>query len=244
MHCKLELINVSFSHGTNTVLDDVSMRVAPGGVAVLGGRSGCGKSALLEVCAGLLKPSAGRVLWNGGDITGLSQYEMYSRRRSIGYLFQVHALIANHTVFDNIALPLKRGGDLNAAQIKEKVRAVMDEINISGDIENKFPESLSTGQLKCVALARALVSSPEMLFLDEPLSGVDPVTANTIINALHQRWVKEGTTVVMAAHSVSAWPQWEAGRYHLRKGRLESVDDAFAMALSLKPQRKFVYARK
>lgn len=243
MSYKLELRGVSFRRGENTILNNVSLTVAPGGVVVFGGRSGCGKSALLEICAGLLKPTSGRVLWNGEDVTDLSKYEFYGRRRMLGYVFQVPALIANHSVFDNIALPLKRGGDLNAKQIRESVLSVMEELNISKDIEKQFPERLSTGQLKSVALARALISRPELLILDEPLSGIDPFTSNTIINVLHQRWVKDSISIIMAAHSVSAWPQWEAGRYHLRKGSLDSVDDAFAMALSLKPQRKFIYAK-
>ncbi|MCL2218597.1 MAG: ATP-binding cassette domain-containing protein [Chitinispirillia bacterium] len=244
MSYRLELHDISMRCGDNTVLDGVSLQVQPGGVVVFGGRSGCGKSALLEICAGLIKPSSGRVFWNGEEITDMSKYDLYDRRRSIGYVFQVHALIANHSVFDNIALPLRCRGEASAAQVNEKVLGMMEEMHISRDIESKFPEALSTAQLKSVALARALIINPKLLILDEPLSGMDPFTANTIISVLHQRWERDGISIVMAAHSVSAWPQWEAGRFHLRKGRLESVDDAFAMALSLKPQRKFIYARK
>jgi ABC-type methionine transport system ATPase subunit len=242
MRCKLELYGVSLRHGGKGVLDNVDLRVPSGGVAVFGGRSGSGKSALLEICAGLVKPDSGRVLWDGEEITGLSRYDLYSRRKSIGYVFQVHALIANHSVFDNIALPLKCGADLSAGQIKEKVWAQMEELGISGEIEKKFPELLSTAQLKSVAIARALINHPKLLILDEPLSAVDPFTARAIIDVLRKRWAEEGMSVVMAAHSVSAWPEWEAGRYHLRDGRLVSADEAFSKALDLKQHRKYTHA--
>ncbi|MCL2183146.1 MAG: ATP-binding cassette domain-containing protein [Chitinispirillia bacterium] len=222
----------------------MSLTVPPGGVVVLGGRSGSGKSTLLEICAGLLKPSDGRVAWDGAEVGRMSKYALYALRKSLGYVFQVHALIANHSVFDNIALPLRCGGrDLSGEQIKKRVWAQMEELGIGRDIEKKFPETLSAAQLRSVALARALVSDPKLLILDEPFSGVDPFTSTTIINVLRRRWAKSGMTVIMAAHSMSAWPEWEAGRYQLKDGRLESADEAFPAVRDLKYNQKFTYAK-
>jgi ABC-type lipoprotein export system ATPase subunit len=217
--------------------------VEPGGVAVLGGRSGCGKSSLLEICAGLLKPSAGSALWDGENISGMAKYELYARRKNLGYVFQVHALISNHTVFDNIALPLKCGTDLSGGKIKERVKAQMDELGICSKTERKFPEALSAAQLRSVALARALVSSPKLLILDEPTGGVDPVTAGTITDVLHKRWKRDGMSIIMAAHSVNAWPDWNAKRYMLQDGRLGPAEEAFAGARDIRRDQGSVYGK-
>jgi len=239
MSCNVELRGVSLRRGENTVLDRIDLTVAPGGVALFGGRSGEGKSTLLEICAGLLRPSGGSVLWDGDDITAMSKYELYARRKSVGYVFQVHALIANHSVFDNIALPIRCGTDLSADRIREKVRAQMEELGISRSIEKKFPEALTVAELKSVAVARALINAPKLLMLDEPFSGVDPYTAGMIINVLHSRWKRDGMSVIMAAHSISAWPEWSAGRFMLKGGRLDRADEAFAKARDLRGNMRF-----
>jgi ABC-type transporter Mla maintaining outer membrane lipid asymmetry ATPase subunit MlaF len=219
--------------------------VEPGGVLLFGGRSGCGKSSLLEICAGLVRPSAGSVLWDGDVISDMSKYELYGKRKCLGYVFQVNALISNHSVFDNIALPLKCGASLSGAEIREKVKAQMDELEISGKIDKKFPEALSAAQLRSVALARALISSPKLLILDEPMSCVDPFTASMIINVLHKRWKRDGMTVIMAAHSINAWPEWDAGRYMLKDGRLEpaAAEGAFAKVRDIRYNQRFVYGK-
>jgi ABC-type transporter Mla maintaining outer membrane lipid asymmetry ATPase subunit MlaF len=242
MSCKVELRDIYFKRGGNTVLDGVSLTVEPGGVAVLGGRGGQGKSALLEICAGLVKPSSGTVLWDGEDITSMPKYDLYNARKSIGYVFQVHALISNHTVFDNIALPLKCGANLSGGQVKEKVWAQMEELGIGREIEKKLPETLDAAQLKCVAVARALVNSPKLLILDEPLNGIDPFTADTIINVLYKKWKKDGMSVVMTAHSMSAWPELNAKYFMLTGGRLESAGAASAAAHGFKNHERYIHA--
>jgi ABC-type lipoprotein export system ATPase subunit len=223
----------------------VDLALPPGGVAIFGGRSGSGKSTLLELCAGLVKPSGGTVLWNGDDITGASRYELYGRRRSMGYVFQGHALISNHSAFDNIALPLRCGGaDLGAEATGARVRALMGELGIGRELERRFPETLSAAQLKCVAVARALIAEPELLILDEPFSGVDPVTANNIAGVLHRRWKRGGVSILMAAHSLGAWPEHEARRFMLKGGRLEPAGEAFARVRNLRHNQRYGhYAR-
>jgi ABC-type transporter Mla maintaining outer membrane lipid asymmetry ATPase subunit MlaF len=242
MSCKIEIRGVSFRRGQNIILDGVDLAVEPGGVAIFGGRSGSGKSALIEICAGLLAPSAGSVLWDGEAVTGMPKYDLYARRKSVGYVFQVHALISNHTVLDNIALPLKCGADLGNKEITERVRSMMRELNISPDIERRFPEALSAAQLRSVALARALINDPKLLLLDEPFSGVDPFTVDSIIGALHKRWKKGGMSVIMAAHSLSAWPEWGAKRFMLKNGRLEPAGEAFPPASGLKRNQRYSHA--
>lgn len=240
MSFRLELRKLSYWHGENTILDSVDLTVPPEGVAIVGGRSGCGKSTLLEICAGLVRPSGGVVLWDDDDITGMSRYELFGRRKSMGYVFQGHALISNHSAFDNIALPLKCGlADLSSEIIEQRVRVLMGELGIDRGIEKRFPEALSAAQLKCVAVARALVTSPEFLILDEPFSGVDPVTANMIAGVLHKRWKSGGMSILMASHSFGAWPEHGARRFMLNGGRLESADEAFAKVRNLRHNQRY-----
>jgi len=245
MSFRLELRNVSFWHGENTILDSVDLTVPPGDVAIVGGRSGSGKSTLLELCAGLTKPRGGAVLWNDDDITGMSRYELYGRRKSMGYVFQGHALISNHSAFDNIALPLKCGAaDLGSEAIEKRVRALMGELGIGREIEKRFPEALSAAQLKCVAVARALVSEPALLILDEPFSGIDPVTANMIASVLHGRWKRGGMSIIMASHSLGTWPEHGAQRFMLNGGRLEPAEEAFAKVRNLKYNQRYGHDAK
>lgn len=230
MSYKLELRNVSFKHKDETVLNGVNLKVEHGAVVTFGGSSGGGKSALLEICAGLLKPFGGNVLWDGGDICGWSKYELYNRRKTIGYMFQSGALISNHSVFDNIALPLRCGSGLKEAVIKSRVALMMEKLSICG-IEKAFPEALSAAQLKRAALARALINEPELLLLDEPLSGMDPLAAQNIIDVLYNEWQNKKMCVIMASHSLSAWPQWSGGRFVLNSG---SFDKAGTQTLETK----------
>jgi ABC-type transporter Mla maintaining outer membrane lipid asymmetry ATPase subunit MlaF len=240
MSFKLELRKVSHWHGENTILDSIDLTLPPGGVAIVGGRSGCGKSTLLELCAGLIKPRGGVVMWDDDDITGMSRYELYGRRRSMGYVFQCHALISNHSAFDNIALPLKCGGaDLSAETIEKRVRALMDELGIGREIEKRFPEALSAAQLKCVAVARALVNEPAFLILDEPFSGIDPITAKMIAGVLHGRWKRGGMSILMATHTLGVWPELAAQRFMLSDTRLEPAAEAFAKVRNLKHNQRY-----
>ncbi len=246
MSFNLELRKVSFWRGENTILDGVDLTLPPGSVAVFGGRSGGGKSTLLELCAGLAKPHGGAVLWNGDDITDMSRYDLYGRRKSMGYVFQGHALIANHSAFDNIALPLKCGGeDLDSDDIEKRVRSLMHKLGIGRDIEKRFPEALSVAQLRCVAVARALINEPALLILDEPFSGVDPVTTSMIVGVLHGYWKRGGVSVLMASHSLGAWPEHSAQRFMLNNGRLEPATEAFAKIRNLRHNQRYEhYARQ
>jgi len=232
MSFDLELRNVSYRHGENTILDSIDLSLPSGGIVIFGGRSGCGKSTLLEICAGLIKPRYGAVLWNGEEITGMSRYELYGRRKSMGYVFQGHALISNHSAFDNIALPLKCGGtDLGSEAIVKRVRSIMDELHIDRGVEKRFPEALSAAQLKLVAVARALIGEPELLILDEPFGGIDPVSAKMIAGVIWGRWKRGSMSILMATHSLGVWSELGAQRFMLTDGRFEVAGEAAANAV-------------
>ncbi len=224
MPVKLELEGVTWRTGGFPLLRDVCLTVDPGSIVVIGGRSGCGKSTLLEICAGLKRPLDGRVLWDGCDIATMSHRELLAIRQRIGYVFQQYALIANYSVFENIALPLRIRGDLSENSIDMSVHAVMEEVALF-NVEKLFPESLSKGQLRSAALARALVADPDMLFLDEPVSGIDPQTVSGITAILHAQQQRRRRTVIMISHD---WHLWAPQPYRvvvLEGGKLAAAEE-------------------
>ncbi len=192
------------------VLKGVSIALCEGEALIIAGRSGCGKSVFLEICAGLLAPSSGNVFWEGQCITQYSAIQLSSARRRIGFVFQKHALIHNFSIFDNIALPLRYHSVFSEREIRIKVRQYMEELGLF-DVDRKFPNELSSGQVKCAALARALIMDPRILFADEPTAGVDPYTERCITNVINTVRSNKQMTVLMLCNDSSAirhlqWP--------------------------------------
>jgi phospholipid/cholesterol/gamma-HCH transport system ATP-binding protein len=216
---KIELIDVSFGYGGRRLLNKVRLSLRKGEIVIIGGRSGQGMTTLLELCVGLLHPLGGRVLWDDTDLRSVTREELLGMRRSIGFMFQVPALISNFGVFDNLALPLRNrpGGQDSAAA--GRVRAEMEKLGLY-NIDNLYPEALSKGQVKMVTLARALVTDPELLFLDEPLSGVDPDTARVLSDCIQERWKEKGMGMMVISHDLRVWPHLPARRLVLDNGYL------------------------
>jgi ABC-type transporter Mla maintaining outer membrane lipid asymmetry ATPase subunit MlaF len=222
---KIDLKSVSYSYRTFSVFGNIDLSVCKGDVVLVGGRSGHGKSTLLEICAGLLTPDSGSVSWDGKDLSDFSRDELMTARYVIGYVFQAHALISNHSIYENIALPLRARQEFSNREIDRKVRSIMDELHLH-NVERLFPEVLSAGQLKAVSLARALVTEPEMLFLDEPLSGIDPVTSGDLLTILHEYQRRRQATIIMACHDQGVWDHLPVRKLILDNGRfLETKQD-------------------
>jgi phospholipid/cholesterol/gamma-HCH transport system ATP-binding protein len=195
----LEVKDIRFSYTGTPVLRGISFSVPQGGMFVITGRSGCGKSTLLEICSSQRTPDAGRVEWDGGNIAGLTHDGLVKARTHIGFVFQKHALIHNFTIFDNIALPLRYHRDLSERDVHANVKACMDELGLF-NVDKKFPNECTAAQLSCSAIARAVVMSPSLLFLDEPTAGVDPVTARGIANVLLAMNASRGIALVMVCN--------------------------------------------
>lgn len=173
-------------------LSDISMEIAEGEYYVLLGRSGAGKTQLLEVIAGLNEPDTGKIWLNGEDIT-----RKKIQKRKIGLVFQDFAIFPNMTVFGNIAYPLHSSG-IDRKTITEKVRNISDEMNIN-HILNRNTHNLSCGELQRVAIARTLVNSPELLLLDEPMASIDASLKDDIKKVLRQL-NKKGLTIIHVTH--------------------------------------------
>jgi ABC-type transporter Mla maintaining outer membrane lipid asymmetry ATPase subunit MlaF len=186
---------------------------------VIGGRSGCGKSTLLEICAGLLPPKSGRIFWEGRNIAEFTQGERIAARQRIGYIFQKHALIHNFTIFDNVALPLRYHTDQSEREIRSAVRRLLEEVGLFG-VDGKFPNELSSGQTKCAAIARSLIMNPNIVFADEPTSGVDPFTQSCIVNVIAQYRIEHQATVVMISNEAKTIENFNSPVKILENGKI------------------------
>jgi phospholipid/cholesterol/gamma-HCH transport system ATP-binding protein len=195
--------HLSARYGDDIILQDVNMEVFRGEILVVAGGSGCGKSTLLRHMIGLSAPSGGRVLINGVDITTASEEQMSKVRRGIGMLFQSSALLGSMTLSDNIALPLSEFTDLSGATIDMIVRIKLAMVGLAG-YENHFPAELSGGMKKRAGIARAMALDPDVLFLDEPFAGLDPITSaelDLLIKRINQGM---GTTMVIVSHELES----------------------------------------
>jgi phospholipid/cholesterol/gamma-HCH transport system ATP-binding protein len=189
------------SFGRQPVLRGVDLDVATGEIMIVIGRSGGGKSVLLKHLLGLLRPDAGAVLVDGTDITKLRGAALEAVRRKYGVVFQGGALFDSMSVFDNVAFPLWEKTSLSAGEIAQKVEEKLSQVGLV-DMGQKNPAEISGGMRKRVAIARALVTEPEIVFFDEPTTGLDPILVNTIHHLIQDLHRKFRFTAVMVSHEI------------------------------------------
>ncbi|MGH9358360.1 MAG: ABC transporter ATP-binding protein [Terriglobia bacterium] len=161
------------------MLSDVSLELDSAHSLVLLGPTGSGKSVLLKLIAGLLKPDSGDIIIDGNNIVPLREAELYAIRRQMGIVFQEGALFDSLSVYENIAYPLREAGEKDESKIEDSVRQVLGFVEMEEAIE-KMPSELSGGMRRRVAVARAIVARPGLMLYDSPTAGLDPITAHTI----------------------------------------------------------------
>jgi phospholipid/cholesterol/gamma-HCH transport system ATP-binding protein len=187
--------------GKQEVLSGVNLSVRNGQTLVVIGRSGCGKSVVLKHLIGLLKPNSGQVLVDGEDITGLPERKLTDVRRKIGMLFQSAALFDSMSVHGNLAFPLLEQGMRDRKQIDERIAEALEMVDLSGE-ELKMPADLSGGMRKRVGLARTIVSRPQCVLYDEPTTGLDPITSDSINHMIRRLQRRLGVTSIIVTHDM------------------------------------------
>jgi phospholipid/cholesterol/gamma-HCH transport system ATP-binding protein len=186
--------------GEHRVLDRVSFEVERGDAFCLLGRSGVGKSVTLKLVIGLLRPDAGEIWVDEEPVGVLSPAELSELRRRMGFLFQQAALFDSMSVGDNVAFPLRRTGT-PPGEVRERAEKMLERVGLGGQYD-KMPAELSGGMRKRAGLARALVRDPEVLLVDEPSAGLDPITSAEIDDLLVGLKTSEGTTMVIVTHNI------------------------------------------
>lgn len=190
--------------GSHKVLNGISLNVGHGETLAVLGRSGTGKSVLLRIIIGLERPDSGSVGINGHDIAGLTLDRMSAIRKKMGFLFQHAALYDSLTVAENVAFPLEHHRrDMSKSERGDRVKQLLAEVGMEGDL-NKMPSDISGGMQKRVGLARALALEPEILLLDEPTAGLDPISSGEIddlILSLQQEHQMASIVVTHDLHS-------------------------------------------
>lgn len=175
----IEIRDLHKAFGSNRVLRGFSLDVQEGETLVILGQSGSGKSVTIKHIVGLLEPDSGEVWVDGEEVSAMRREELYELRRKVGYVFQFAALFDSMTVFDNVAMGLRRLGGLDGSEIRERVEDALVRVELL-DLAERFPSEISGGQKKRAGIARAIATRPKYLLYDEPTTGLDPITKAVI----------------------------------------------------------------
>ena len=198
----VEIDCVSFGYdAARPVLQGVSLRIAPGSVVGIMGQSGCGKTTLLRIIAGWLKPGAGATRVLGQDLAALDADGIFALRRKMGMLFQFGALFTDMTVFDNVAFQMREHTDLPEELIGDLVAMKLEAVGLRG-AARLMPSELSGGMARRVALARAIALDPRLMLYDEPFTGLDPISLGVIARLIRTLNDSLGQTSIVVSHDV------------------------------------------
>jgi phospholipid/cholesterol/gamma-HCH transport system ATP-binding protein len=197
----IEFKDVTKRFGPRTILDHVNLQIYEGQVTTIIGLSGSGKSVLLKHIIGLLNPDEGTILFRGKPLNRMKKNEMEACLGQMSYMFQGNALFDSMTVYENVALRLRKTTTLRNAEIVRRVMARIEQAELSGSAY-KYPSQISGGMQKRVAIARALITDPQIVLFDEPTTGLDPVRKNAILSMIAQYHKKFGFTAILISHEI------------------------------------------
>ena len=197
----IKVENFTAAFGDNVVIDNISFDVFEGERFIVLGGSGCGKSVLMKHIIGLYKPAGGRILIDGDDIHQADEEKQLEILKKIGVAYQSGALFGSMTVLENVMLPLEEFTDLSPKFAEEIARMKIDLVNLTGS-EKKLPSEISGGMKKRVAVARAMVLDPKILFFDEPGAGLDPITSVELDDLILNLSENLNITFVVVTHEL------------------------------------------
>jgi phospholipid/cholesterol/gamma-HCH transport system ATP-binding protein len=191
--------NVAIAFEDKQVLDGISFRLPHGETKAVFGIAGSGKSTILKLAIGLIRPDSGRILTLGEDVTAMKEEDLFELRRRVGIVFQESALFDSLTVRENVAFRLYEEGGTSEAEIEERVREVLRFVELEHTLD-MFPAELSGGMRRRVAIARAIITQPEVLLYDSPTGGLDPVTSTTIVELIIKQRDVYKTSSLLVTH--------------------------------------------
>ncbi|MDQ6831659.1 MAG: ABC transporter ATP-binding protein [Gemmatimonadota bacterium] len=197
----IKLVNVHKAFGDKRVLTGFSLEIGEGETMVIIGYSGTGKSVAIKHIVGLLDPDQGEVWVDGKEVPKLPRRELYALRGKIGYVFQFAALFDSLTIGENVAMGLRKQGELNDHEITERVNEALNLVDLP-DVHQRFPAELSGGMRKRVGIARSIALRPKYILYDEPTTGLDPVTSAVIDQLMLRMRDQLGVTGVVITHDM------------------------------------------
>ena len=197
----IEIEDLGFAYGANQVLKDIDLKVPRGKVVAILGASGVGKSTLLRLIGGQLKPAAGRVRVDGQVVHEMDDDALYAMRRKMGMMFQKSGLFTDISTFDNIAFPMRERTDLPEPVIRDLVLMKLHAVGLRG-ASRLMPNELSGGMQRRVALARAIALDPMLIMYDEPFAGLDPISLNQVSNLIRRLNDALGVTSIVVTYDV------------------------------------------
>jgi phospholipid/cholesterol/gamma-HCH transport system ATP-binding protein len=218
----IEIKNLSKSFNSNVVLKDVNFCINDASLVVILGPSGTGKSVLLKCMLGLLAADGGEVLFDGKSIQTASEKEIYKIRKQVGFVFQSTALFDSMSVSENIALPLREHTALSSREIRDRLCSLLDTVGMAGKA-SLYPQSLSGGMKRLVAVARALALEPKYLFYDEPTTGLDPIMTDRIVALIKDLKQSHTSNGIVVTHDLETAKAVGDEIYMLKQGCISKL---------------------
>jgi len=198
----VDVEKLSINFGSQEVLKDITLRIPPGQTLALLGESGCGKTVLMKSIIGLVKPTVGKIEFDGENINQLTARQLSRMRLRYGFIFQNAALFDSMTIGQNVAFPLRQHGRFSNNQVREMVLSRLSEVGLPDSVVFKKPAELSGGMRKRVGLARALIMNPELIMYDEPTTGLDPIMSDVINELILRTRSRNPVTSIVVTHDM------------------------------------------
>ncbi|HET7370595.1 MAG TPA: ABC transporter ATP-binding protein, partial [Gammaproteobacteria bacterium] len=217
----IEIRGLRYSRGEHVIFDNLDIDIERGKITAIMGPSGTGKTTLLRLITGQLLPDRGTILVDGQEVPSLSTKQLYKVRQQMGMLFQNGALLTDYNVFENVAFPLREHTDLPESLIRHLVLMKLQAVGLRGTW-NMMPGDLSGGMARRVALARAIIMDPQMIFYDEPFTGLDPISMGVIVRLIKMLNDALNLTSIIVSHDVAEIATVADQSYLIAGGRVQA----------------------
>lgn len=230
----IRIRDLVFRRGSRTILDGINIDIHRGSIVAFMGPSGVGKTTILRLISGQLRPDSGTVEVKGQRVSAMSDRELQRFRRNFGVLLQDGALFTDLTVFENIATPVREHTDLPEPLVRRLVMSKLNAVGLGG-IEERMPHELSGGMSRRVAFARAVVLDPDIMLYDEPMTGLDPIAVSTIRTLMRETNDTLGQTSIVVSHNVTQVRQFADYCYIIASAKIAGEGPPETLAASSEP---------